>query len=297
MLIANKRVARDILRAAMLVCGLGLSACGRGADSQAVAPNGQVVAHVGQDTVTTQELDNEFRLDNIPADKQKDPATLKRVMSNLVLRKYLARQALDQKLDREPRVLLEILRSRELVLANAAVSRAVANKESGISQADIEKYVANNPSKFANRKLLSVEQITFQIGSVSQAVLDATRDAKSLDEVDQKLTSMNIPHSRAMGAINGADLPENVLHQMEAKKPDDVFFLRAGSNGVFFVVKSEESRPLTGDAAISVARQAMNADLLKSEVGMATVSANLEAKYEGDYARIMAAANPGEPQK
>jgi EpsD family peptidyl-prolyl cis-trans isomerase len=297
MFIATRQVARPLLAAAMLFCGVLLSACGKGTENQAIAPNGQIVAHVGQDVITTQELDNEFRLDNVPADKQKDPATLKRVMSNLVLRKNLARRALDSKLDREPGVLLEILRSRELVLANAAISRSVATKASSISQPDIEKYVANNPSKFANRKLLSVEQITFQTGSVSQDVLDATRDAKSLDEVDQKLTSMNIPHSRAMGAINGADLPENLLRQMEAKKPDDVFFLRAGPNGVFFDVRSEESRPLTGDAAISFARQAMNADLLKSEVGMATVSANLEAKYEGDYARIMAASNPGEPQK
>jgi len=297
MLIVNKQIARHVLGAAMLLCAFLLSACGRGADNQAAAPNGQIVAHVGQDAITRQELDNEFRLDNIPGDKQKDPATLKRVMSNLVLRKYLARQALDSKLDREPGVLLEILRSRELVLANAAISRGVATKVSGISQADIEKYIANNPAKFANRKLLSVEQITLQVGAVSQDVLDATRDAKSLDEVDQKLTSMNIPHSRSMGAINGADLPENILHQIEAKKPDDVFFLRAGPNGVFFVVKSEETRPLTGDAAISVARQAMNADLLKSEVGMATVSANLEAKYEGEYAKLMASSNPGQPQK
>jgi hypothetical protein len=151
--------------------------------------------------------------------------------------------------------------------------------------------MSSNPSKFANRKLLSVEQITFPIGPASQDVADATRDAKSLDEVDQKLTSMNIPHSRTMGSINGADLPETLLHRMETKKPDDVFFLRAGPNGVFFDLKGEETRPLTGEAATNFARQALTSDFLKSEIGMSTVSANLEAKYEGDYARLMADQN------
>ena len=237
--------------------------------------------------ITTQELENEFRLGNIPADKQKDPETLKRVMGDLVARKYLARQALDSKLDREPGVLLDILRSKELVLANAAISRSVAAKVSAISQSDIDKYIASNPSKFANRQLMTVEQITFPIGPNAQSVIDATRDAKSLDEIDQKLTAMNIPHGRSTGSINSAELPEALFNQMQMKKPDDVFFLRAGANGVFIVVKSEETRPLSGEAAMNFARQALRADLVKSEIGMASVAANLEAKYEGEYAKLM----------
>jgi hypothetical protein len=90
-----------------------------------------------------------------------------------------------------------------------------------------------------------------------------------------------------MGSLNSTDLPESLFNQMQLQKPDDVFFLRAGANGVFIVVKSEESRPLSGEAAINFARQALRADLLKSEIGMASVAAKLEAKYEGDYAKLM----------
>jgi hypothetical protein len=52
-------------------------------------------------------------------------------------------------------------------------------------------------------------------------------------------------------------------------------------------VKSEEVRPLDGEAAANLARQLMRADALKAEAGIATYSANLEAKYEGDYTKIM----------
>jgi EpsD family peptidyl-prolyl cis-trans isomerase len=273
--------------AIFFVCGIVLAACSKKDGDQAVTPNSQVVAHVGNEVVTTQELDNEFRLVNIPADKQKDPQIIKRVLGELVTRKYLFQQALSTKLDREPNVLLDILRSREQVLANAFVFRTAASKAAGISKADVEKYVANNPSKFADRQLIAVEQISFTIGSNVQAIIDSAKLAKSLDEIDQKLTSLGVPHGRSTGNLNSAEVPDDLLKKIQAKNVDEVFFVRSGQNGVFFKVKSEEPRPLEGETAANLARQLMRADLVKAEIGMASVAANLEAKYEGVYSKIM----------
>ena len=270
--------------AVLWVCGLALVGCGKNAEQGAAT--GQVVAHVGKDVITTQELDNEFRLDNIPPDRQKDPAVLKQVLNELVLRKYLDQQALDAKLDREPRVLLDLLRARSQVLANAYLSRKVASKE--ISKEDIDKYIADNPAKFANRQFLTVEQISFPIGANTQAAVDASKDVKSLDEVEQKLAALNVPHNRAMGVLNSAEIPDNLLNTIKARKPDDVFFARAGPNGLFFKVTGEEARPLEGEAAREGARQLLRADALKAEIGIAAVAAKLEAKYEGEYAATMA---------
>ena len=263
-------------------CGMMLTGCGKKSGDQAAVAKGQIVAHVGDQVVTTQELENEFRLANVPADKQKDPEFIKRVLSELVVRKYLLQQALAAKLDREPGVLLDLLRSREQVLENAFLMRTVGSKAPG--KVDVDKYIANNPSKFANRKLLSVEQIGFLFGPASQSVVDANKNAKSLDEIDQQLTSAGISHSRQMGMLNSGEIPHNSI---EAKKADDVFFVRSGPNGVFFKVKGEEARPLEGEAAANLARQLLRADALKAEAGIATYSANLEARYEGEYAKIM----------
>ena len=266
-------------------CGMMLTGCGKKSGDQAAVAKGQIVAHVGDQVVTTQELENEFRLANVPADKQKDPEFIKRVLSELVVRKYLLQQALAAKLDREPGVLLDLLRSREQVLENAFLMRTVASKAPG--KADVDRYIVNNPSKFANRKLLSVEQIGFLFGPASQSVVDANKNAKSLDEIDQQLTSAGIPHSRQMGMLNSGEIPQDFYNSIEAKKADDVFFVRSGPNGVFFKVKGEEARPLEGEAAANLARQLLRADALKAEAGIATYSANLEARYEGEYAKIM----------
>ena len=267
------------------VCGLVLVGCGKNAD-QGAASKGQVVAHVGNEVITTPELENEFRLANIPPEKQKDPATLKQVLNELVLRKYLLEQALNSKLDREPGVLLDLLRARSQVLANAYLSRKMASKD--INKQDIDKYIADHPAKFANRQLFTVEQIAFPIGADTQAVVDASKDAKSLDEVEQKLAVLDMSHSRSTGVLSSGDIPENLLSAIQARQPDDVFFARSGPNGMFFKVKGEAARPVDGEAARNVARQLLRADALKAEIGIASVSANLEAKYEGEYAGIMA---------
>ena len=279
-----------ICRAAtiLVVCALTLLACSK---EKAEAPTGQVVARVGDQDVTAQELQNEFHLANVPADKQKDPAIIKQLLRQLVLRKYLLQQALAAKLDREPGVLLDILRSREQILASAYINRTVSEKT--VNQADIDKYIAANPLKFANRQLVSVDQIVFPIGPNAQAAMDATKDLKTLDAIDQTLTSMNIPHNRSMGGINTADIPETLFNTIQAKKADDVFFIRSGQNGVFFKVTGEQPRPLEGEAASNMARQFIRADNVNAELGAASVAANLDAKYQGEYATIMSNDSDG----
>jgi EpsD family peptidyl-prolyl cis-trans isomerase len=274
-----------------------LVGCGKGGENQAAVSKGQVIAHVGNDVVTVTELENEFRSANIPADKQKQPDIVKRVLGDLVLRKYLVQQALSAKLDREPGVLLDILRAREQVLASALISRNVAAKASAIGQAEVSKYIESNPQKFADRHLISIDQITFPISPDSQAVADSAQDLKSLDEADQKLTAMNVPHNRSAGYLSSGDVPQDLLAKMRySKRPEEVFFVRAGSNGVLLVVKGEEPRPLVGEAASNLARQLIRAELQKAELGLTSVSANFSAKYEGDYAAIMQPQGSGQPE-
>jgi len=271
------------------VCGLSLCACSKKSEVTAEAPKSQVVAKVGNQVVTAPELENEFRLANIAVEKRKDPDVIKRVLGELITRKYMVQQAIDAKLDREPTVLLDILRSKEITLANALATRDVAMKSGAVSKADIDSYIANNPAKFSDRQLLAVEQISFTLATTSQALIDATREMRTLDEVDQKLTAMGIPHGRSSGAVSTGDLPPELMKQISAHQADDIFFIRNGANGLFFKVTDQESRPLQGPEAINAARQYLRQDIIRSDLGMTSVAANLAAKYEGEYAAIMAA--------
>lgn len=280
-----------------LVCGLvsTLALCGCGKkkpDQEGAAPGGQVIAHVGPDDITIQELENEFRLANIPADKRSD-AIVKRALTELVVRKYLVQQALAAKLDREPTVHLDIMRSREQTLSGAIVQRNLAAKASSIGKAEIDKYIGAHPSRFGKREIFTIEQITIPISANIQPVVDATKDFKSLDQVDQKLTELGVLHSRSTGVLDSGNIPDEFLSALEAKKADDIFFVRTGPNGTFFKVTGEQSKPLSGEEAENRARQLLRIEMLKTEGEQTTQAAEATSKYEGDYSRIMGTQPPG----
>ena len=85
------------LAVALGCCAFILAGCGKKNEQPAASKGGQVVARIADQVITTQELENEFRLANVSPDKQKDPALVKRVLGELVLRKYLFVQALNAK--------------------------------------------------------------------------------------------------------------------------------------------------------------------------------------------------------
>jgi EpsD family peptidyl-prolyl cis-trans isomerase len=273
------------LSAAMLLAG-----CGKKEETQAVV--GQVIAHVGPDDVTQQELDNELRLANVPADKRGD-AIAKAALTRIVERKYLVQQALAAKLDREPTVHLDLLRSREQILAGAFVQRDLSSKMSTISKNEIDSYIQAHPKQFDKRELFQIEQISFQPPKDLEALAAATKDDKTLDQVEAKLNEMNIKFSRGTATLDSATMPAEMLQALDAKKADDVFFIRSATSASYFKVRSVDATPLIGDEADQFAKREVRAEIGKTGTQQITDAALANAKYEGDYARIMALPTPG----
>jgi EpsD family peptidyl-prolyl cis-trans isomerase len=269
------------------IVSLTLLGCSKKNDGTSATSNSQIVARVGDQVVSAQELDTELRWNNVAADRRRDDAVVKRVLGELVARKYLLQQSLDAKLDREPTVLLDILRSREQVLARAFAMREVSRQASAISVADTEKYIIDHPLRFAKRKIFAVDQVSFSMGSIDQSLVDAMKDLSPLERVEQRLTELGIAHTRSAASLSTSEIPDELFRSIQEKKPGDLIFVRSGQNGVFLSVKGEELRPLEGDAAVAVARQLQQQDLVRAQASLTNFTANMEAKYEGEYARIM----------
>ena len=272
------------LPAAMLLAG-----CGKKQAEPAVV--GQVIAHVGPDDVTQQELDNELRLANVPADKRTDPI-VKAALSRIVERKYLVQQAIAAKLDREPTVHLDLLRSREQILAGAFVQRDLSSKMSSISKNEIDSYIQGHPKQFDQRELFQVDQISFVAPKDVEALAAATKDFKSLDQVEAKLNEMNIKFSRGTATLDSATMPPEMLKVLDARKADDIYFIRSRGSASFFKVTSVDPKPLTADQANEFAKRQVRTEIGRQGAEEISKSALADAKFEGDYARIMTAATP-----
>jgi EpsD family peptidyl-prolyl cis-trans isomerase len=266
-----------------------LAGCGKKQETQAVV--GQVIAHVGPDDITQQELDNELRLANIPADKRTDEV-VRAALSRIVERKYLVQQALAAKLDREPTAHLDLLRAREQILAGAFVQRDLSSKMTAVSKNEIDSYIQSHPKQFDQRELFQIEQISFTTPKDVEALSAATKDFKSLDQVETKLNEMNIKFSRGAGTLDSATMPAEMLKVLDARKPDDIYFIRSRGSASFFKVTSVDQKPLTGDEANNFARREVRVDIGRKDAEQINKAALVDSKFEGDYARIMATPAP-----
>jgi EpsD family peptidyl-prolyl cis-trans isomerase len=290
-------MSRRRWRIAVIACALPaamlLTGCGRKQEAQAVV--GQVIAHVGPDDITQQELDNELRLANVPAEKRTDEL-VKGALSRIVERKYLVQQALAAKLDREPTVHLDLLRAREQILAGAFVQRDLSGKMSAVSKNEIDSYIQSHPKQFDQRELFQVDQISFTPPQDVQALAAATKDFKSLEQVEAKLNEMNIKFSRGGATLDSATMPAEMLKVLDARKPDDIYFIRSRGTATFFKVTSVDQKPLTGDQANEFGRREVRVDIGRKGAEQISKAALADSKFEGDYARIMASASPGAAQ-
>jgi EpsD family peptidyl-prolyl cis-trans isomerase len=291
-------MSRRRWRVAALACALPvamlLAGCGRKQETQAVV--GQVIAHVGPDDITQQELDNELRLANVPADKRSDEV-VKAALSRIVDRKYLVQQALAAKLDREPTVHLDLLRAREQILAGAFVQRDLSSKMSAVSKNEIDDYIQGHPKQFEQRELFQVDQISFVTPKDVEALAAATKDFKSLDQVVAKLNEMNIKFSRGPATLDSATMPPEMLKVLDARKPDDIYFIRSRGSASFFKVTSVDQKPLTGEQANEFATREVRVDIERKAAQDISKAALADSKFEGDYSRIMTIASPGASQR
>ena len=124
------------------------------------------------------------------------------------------------------------------------------------------------------------------------ALSAATKDFKSLDQVEAKLNEMNIKFSRGTATLDSATMPAEMLKVLDARKPDDIYFIRSRGNASFFKVTSVDQKPLTTDQANEFAKREVRVDIGRKGAEAISKAALADAKFEGDYARIMTAATP-----
>jgi len=283
----SKKTNSAVSTALWLACSSTLLIAGCGKRSgQDPESTGQVAAKVGPDVVTNLELDNEFRIANVPANRRKDAAVVGPTLNELVLRKYLARKAIESKLDLEPAVLLNLTRAREQVLANTYMMRQAAT--SAIGKDEVTTYIAGNPAQFAERRVLSIDQVRFGLTPDAEDFTLANRHVPSLAVVDARLSAAGIAHNRSVGVLSASDLPPDFAAALHASKPNEVFYARSGVEGLYFTVMSEAVQPLEGEAAAKVARSHLEAEAIKAAIASATKAAQSETEFVGDYFRIMA---------
>ena len=246
-------------------------------------PEGQVAAVVNGDEITLKEINAEIGTANIPegADsKEIQKAALQRIVE----RRLLAQAAQEDGLDKTPEFLIRSRQVNDALLVQLLGQRAEKSFQVP-DQAAIDKFMADNPSMFAGRKMYVVDRIQFALPA-DMSKLKSLESSHSMEEVAAQLNSLGIKFERGPAKMDSAQLGQQRLNQILALPSGEPFVIP--ENGMVTVAIITGESPLVGNKAemAQVATQALRRQALGKtlEDRLKQARAKGDIKYQPEFA-------------
>lgn len=244
---------RALLVVAAVSAGLTLSGCDQVKKLMGGGKaTGQVVATVDGEEITTLQLRAE--LGNFAS---RDPEVMKaaqqQALQRIILRKLLAAKAREEKLDKGTDYTLQVERGQETLLAQL-YQRKLATKAAAPTKADADSFVTNNPQRFAQRKVLFVDQV---IAAPNKIQPERLRPLKTLGEVKTLLDSEGVAYQTNAVVLDTLSADPRLVQGIANLPPGEIFVIPQGGAVLFNYVSDSRSVPFTGDMATSYAMNAL----------------------------------------
>ena len=267
--------------AALLAC-IAMSGCGMiGGGSK--APKGQVVATVNGEEITITELNRELAGASSanPAERK---AMEQAALNAIITRKVVAQAAKEQKLDKTPLFAQQEQQAKEAMLVGA-MQRQIASTVVAPTRPEAEKFVADHPNMFAQRRVMVVDQIV--VGKFRPELMKEFEPMTTLEQIEAVLERENIEFQRNTTVLDTLNAPENLTETLMKLPAGEIFVFPRGN--AIFVNQIRDSRvmPFTGDRAINYALAGLKTLRTQEAVGkqIETMRKGAEAKvtYNDKY--------------
>ncbi len=166
----------------------------------------QVIVKVNSEEVSVHQLN--FALTHTPGITQENAESAKKqLLDALIDQTLLVQQAMNDKMDRDPQVMLAIEQAKRQVLAQAWLEKST-RITSKPTQEQIEQYYQAHPELFSNRKIYKLKELLVTVTPDKQALLDhILADSKLIDELPPKLDANKISYQVNLTTQAAENLP------------------------------------------------------------------------------------------
>lgn len=255
---------------ATIALGVALAGCSK-------KPTDQVVAIVNGEEISLPELNAELGQAQVPAGVDKK-LVQQQLLQRLVDRRLLAQAAKETGLDRDPAFIVEQRRVNESLLVEKLAKRT--NDSIPVpTAAEVDKFMASNPSLFAGRQIYGVDQIAF-VTPADPTRLAALEPAKTQAEVIAVLQKLNIPFQRANRAVDSASVPPEQMQKILSLPKGEPFVVPGNGQVTVNVITGSKPEPLPAADARAAAVRVLRSQSL-SKLGEARLKeARTKAKIE-----------------
>lgn len=227
----------------------GLAGCG---ETARPATPGQALVNVNGEEITVLQLNEELQRAGVPAARQEQAS--KQLLQALIDRELLEHAAIQERLDRDPKVIGAIERARSLIVAQVYMQKRLANV-AGPTAAEVEAYYKAHPEFFDKRKQFALDQLLIAASDMTQEVRAAADSARSLEEVAVWLDAHGIKFGRTQVTRSTADLNPALSKKLMGMSKGQLFSVREGERAMLLSVAEVREAPVPLDIAAPQVRQ------------------------------------------
>ena len=277
----------------LIAAPLALAACGKSGQ-----PEGQVVATVGGQEITTTDLEAE--LNGAAAQTPEQQKMLQRAaLDNIINRKIVAQAAAAEGLDKGPKAAVLMEKAKEMALIEL-YNQKMRTGIPAPSDEEVRSYIDSNPAQFAQHRVFVVDQLV--VPRATAELAKALEPVKTLEQAQQVLAARKVPSNQTVGVIDALTIPPEAAKQIAALPADEVFIIPANGGMRINHVRSSQVTPITDQQALQIGREILGRTRIegqmRNELGKKIEQGRATVKYNAAFAppKAPAGASTAGPQ-
>lgn len=277
---------------AVAMMALAAVGCGKSDDKK---PATQVAAKVNKEELSVHQINSVLqRTQNLSPEQVKQAS--RQILDRLIDQELLVQQAMEKKLDRDPKVMQAVEAARREILSRAYVEQATA----GVAKpgaAEIADFYAKRPELFRERRVYNMREFAIALKPDALPRLqEEMLKAKTFADLAEWLKSENIPFSANTATKSAEQLPLELVGRFHQMKDGQTAVIPT-PNGILVVqLVSSQSQPLDEKQAAPFIEQFLTnqrkAEMAANELKNLKAKATIE--YIGDFARAPEEAKTAE---
>lgn len=279
-------VRRTATALTLLAAAVMLVACGGGDKKGAT----QVAAKVNKEEISVHQIN--FVLQRQPGLKpEQAPAATKAVLEGLIDQELAIQEAQEQKIDRDPKVVMAIEAAKREILARAYADK-LADTVSKPTDDEIAAYYKEKPALFAQRRVYTLHEFSIEAaGDAAKNVTGLVQASKSSEELSKQLTAAGVKFGSRVVTQPAENLPLAMIDRIGSLAEGQSLAIPS-ANGISAVfVAAAKSQPVTADQAKPAIEQFLLNDRKRKVVAdeMKRLRGSAKISYEGQFAAAAAA--------
>ncbi len=244
------------------------------------------------DEILSQQIDQALaRAGNIPEAQQKQAQY--QVLQRLIDQQLFVQQAIQKKLDRDPRVQAAMDAAKRQVLAQAYQEQVVSSAPKTTPE-QVKAFYSEHPELFRDRRLYRLKELAIAAPADFQPKLRAeleqlgkrTDKSKTMTQLVTWLQSQNIKFQANVATQAAEQMPMDLLARVYRMKEGDLLAIPRGNAIVVSQLDKSQSVPLTEEQATPFIEQLLQnrkrVELSNEELKRLRTAAKIQ--YVGDFA-------------